>query len=753
MTDEILDDYDRFIKAKAATSTPVGFDPQDMGGDLFNFQRAIVEWACRRGRAAIFADTGLGKTAMQVEWARQVNEHTGGDVLIAAPLCVAQQTVEEAAKFGIHVRYCRDQKDAKPGITITNYEMLERFNPADFAGVVLDESSILKAHDSKTRARITAMFADTPYRLSCTATPSPNDHMELGNQCEFLGVMSATEMLAMFFVHDGGDTSQWRLKGHGKTRFWEWMSTWAICIRNPADLGFDGARYGLPGLRMHEHVVDSAEALPGQLFSGIAQTLTERRDAKRQSMSERIKVAADLVNSHDRPAIVWCHLNAESEAIAAAIPDAVEVTGSMTLDQKEVAIMAFTHGTKRVIVTKPSIAGFGMNWQHCRDMVFAGLDDSYESFYQAIRRCYRFGQHHIVDVHLVSAESEGAVKANLERKQAQADDMASSMVAHMREMTKQAIKGSIVEKSEYKREVATGKDWTLHLGDCVEVAREMPDNSIDYSVFSPPFASLYTYSNSDRDMGNCKTTSEFYEHFRFLVRELYRVIKPGRLLSFHAMDLQTSKFRDGVIGLHDFTGELTRMFTEEGWIYHSKVTIWKDPVTAMQRTKALGLLHKTIRKDSSMSRQGIADYLVTVRKPGDNAEPISHTHKTFPVQKWQRYASPVWMDINPSRTLQFKTARESDDERHICPLQLDVIERAMELWSNPGDLVFSPFTGIGSEGYVSIEMGRKFVGSELKRSYWELAKRNLSEARETKETGLFAELVAARPCETHCTTP
>ena len=743
MAGEILDDYDAFIKAKASTSIAVGFDPQDMGGDLFDFQQAIVAWACRRGRAAIFADTGLGKTAMQTEWARQVNEHTGGDVLIAAPLCVAQQTVEEAAKFGIHVRYCRDQKDAKPGITITNYEMLERFNPADFAGVVLDESSILKAHDSKTRAKIVEMFRDTPYRLSCTATPSPNDHMELGNQAEFLGVMTATEMLAMFFIHDGGDTSQWRLKGHGKTRFWEWMSTWAVCIRNPADLGFDGSRYILPGLKMHEHIIESPEALPGQLFSGIAQTLTERRDAKRGSLQERVKVAADLVNSHDRPAIVWCHLNDESKALADGIPDAVEVTGSMTLDQKEAAIMAFTHGQKRVIVTKPSIAGFGMNWQHCADVVFAGLDDSYESFYQAVRRCYRFGQLKVVNVHLVSAESEGAVKANLERKQEQADTMADSMVAHMRELTKQTIKGSTVEKSEYRREVATGKDWTLHLGDCVEVAREMPDNSIDYSVFSPPFASVYTYSNSDRDMGNCKTTSEFYEHFRFLVRELYRVIKPGRLLSFHAMDLQTSKFRDGVIGLHDFTGELTRMFTEEGWIYHSKVTIWKDPVTAMQRTKALGLLHKTIRKDSSMSRQGIADYLVTMRKPGDNAEPIAHTHETFPVQKWQRYASPVWMDINPSRTLQFKTARESDDERHICPLQLDVIERAMELWSNPGDLVFSPFTGIGSEGYVAIEMGRKFVGSELKRSYWELAKRNLSEARETQESGLFAELEAA----------
>lgn len=736
-------DYDAFIKAKAATSVAVGFEAKDLGGDLFDFQRAIVEWACRRGRAAIFADTGLGKTAMQTEWARQVNEHTGGDVLIAAPLCVAQQTVEEAAKFGIHVRYCRDQKDAKPGITITNYEMLERFNPADFAGVVLDESSILKAHDSKTRAKIVEMFRDTPYRLSCTATPSPNDHMELGNQAEFLGVMTAAEMLAMFFIHDGGDTSQWRLKGHGKTRFWEWMSTWAVCIRNPADLGFDGTRYVLPGLKMHEHIIESPEALPGQLFSGIAQTLTERRDAKRGSLQERVKVAAELVNSHSRPAIVWCHLNDESKALADAIPDAVEVTGSMTIDQKEAAIMAFTHGQKRVIVTKPSIAGFGMNWQHCADVVFAGLDDSYESFYQAVRRCYRFGQFKVVNVHLVSAESEGAVKANLERKQAQADDMADSMVAHMRELTKQAIKGAEVEKSDYRRDVATGKDWTLHLGDCVEVAREMPDNSIDYSVFSPPFASLYTYSNSDRDMGNCKTTSEFYEHFRFLVRELYRVIKPGRLLSFHAMDLQTSKFRDGVIGLHDFTGELTRMFTEEGWIYHSKVTIWKDPVTAMQRTKALGLLHKTIRKDSSMSRQGIADYLVTMRKPGDNAEPISHTHETFPVQKWQKYASPVWMDINPSRTLQYKTARESDDERHICPLQLDVIERAMELWSNPGDLVFSPFTGIGSEGYVAIEMGRRFVGSELKRSYWELARRNLSEAREHQESGLFADLEAA----------
>lgn len=738
MTAEIVG-YNAFIRSKAAADVPTGFAPSQLGSHLFDFQAAIVDWACKRGRAAIFADTGLGKTAMQAEWARQVAAHTGGRVLILAPLCVAQQTVEEESKFGTAIKYCRKESQADGDLIITNYEMVEHFDVQDYAGVVLDESSILKSHDSKTRAKIIEMFGRTPYRLSCTATPSPNDHMELGNQAEFLGVMSAVEMLAMYFIHDGGDTAQWRLKGHGKQRFWEWMSTWSVCVRNPADLGFDGSRYILPGLQMHEHTIDVQEALPGQLFAGIAQTLTDRRDAKRQSMQQRVGIASELVNSHQRPAIVWCHLNDESKALAAAIPDAIEVTGSMSADEKEAAIMAFTHGEKRVIVTKPSIAGFGMNWQHCADMVFAGLDDSFESFYQAVRRCYRFGQTEVVNVHLVSSSAEGAVKANLERKQAQANDMAESMVAHMRELTKQIIKGSTVEKSEYKRDVAQGEGWTVHLGDCVEVASEFADNSIDYSVFSPPFASLYTYSNSDRDMGNCKTYSEFYEHFRFLVDQLFRVTKPGRLLSFHCMNLQTSKFRDGVIGLHDFRGELIKMFCDAGWIFHSEVCIWKDPVTAMQRTKALGLLHKTIRKDSSMSRQGIPDYLVTMRKPGDNAEHISHTHESFPVEKWQRYASPVWMDVNPTRTLQYRNARDTDDERHIAPLQLDVIERAMELWSNPGDLVFSPFTGIGSEGYVSIEMGRRFVGSELKRSYWELAKRNLSEARQTQAEGLFAD--------------
>lgn len=271
-----------------------------------------------------------------------------------------------------------------------------------------------------------------------------------------------------------------------------------------------------------------------------------------------------------------------------------------------------------------------------------------------------------------------------------------------------------------------GKNYVAYHGDCVDVLRGLHDDSIHYSVFSPPFASLYTYSASPRDMGNCKDDDEFFEHFKYLIPELYRVTKPGRLLSFHCMLMPTSKARDGFIGLRDFRGELIRAFVECGWIFHSEVVIWKDPVTAMQRTKALGLLHKQIKKDSCMSRQGIPDYLVTLRKPGSNAEPVSHTNETFPVGMWQNYASPVWMDIKPTETLQYRSARDNDDERHICPLQLEVIRRALKMWSNPGDTILSPFMGIGSEGYVALEEGRKFVGAELKDSYYGQACRNLA---------------------------
>lgn len=281
--------------------------------------------------------------------------------------------------------------------------------------------------------------------------------------------------------------------------------------------------------------------------------------------------------------------------------------------------------------------------------------------------------------------------------------------------------------------------YALYQGDSCEVVKAIPDSSIHYSIFSPPFASLYVYSNSERDMGNSKTHSEFYDHFKFLVADIMRITIPGRLCSFHCMNLPTSKQNDGHIGIRDFRGELIRIFVELGWIYHSEVVIWKDPVVAMQRTKALGLLHKQIKKDSCMSRQGIPDYLVTMRKPGDNPERVTHTNESFPVKKWQQYADPVWDDINPSNTLQRKSARDEKDERHICPLQLQVIQRGLELWTNPNDIVFSPFAGIGSEGYVALENGRRFVGIELKDSYFKQAAANLEIAGKVKSDGLFAE--------------
>ncbi|MDZ7809225.1 MAG: SNF2-related protein [Arhodomonas sp.] len=345
---------------------------------LFPFQRPIVKWALRRGRAAIFADTGLGKTAMQVAWADNVARHTGGRVLIAAPLSVAHQTARAAAEWGVEIAYARNPADTAAQIVITNYEMMHRFDVASYAGVVLDESSILKSHDGKTRTALIESCRAVPYRLSCTATPSPNDHMELGNQAEFLGVMSRDEMLAMYFTHDGGSTSQWRLKGHGRTRFWEWMATWAVVIRRPSDLGFDDEGYDLPPMIIHEHVVSAPATTTDNLFERPAMTLTEQRQAKRASMDSRVAGCAEVVAQEpDEPWLVWCHLNDESAALAKAIPGSVPVAGADSIAHKEASMDGFTDGAVQTLISKPSICGFGMNWQHCSRIAFAGLDHSF----------------------------------------------------------------------------------------------------------------------------------------------------------------------------------------------------------------------------------------------------------------------------------------------------------------------------------------------------------------------------------------
>jgi superfamily II DNA or RNA helicase len=752
--------YADFLRDKALVVAPVGFDPIPMTAPLFPFQRDIVTLACKLGRFCIWADCGMGKTPMQLEWAAQVCQQTNGRVLILAPLAVSHQTVREAQKFGIAgVAFAASPSDTDARIVVTNYQKLDRFNPADFVGIVLDESSILKAMDGKTRSAILDAFRRTSYRLACSATPAPNDYMELGNHAEFVGVMTREEMLAMFFVHDGGETSQWRLKGHATAKFWEWICTWAVTIRKPSDLGYDDATFVLPPLNMIDHVVHTPiEAITDEngqagLFAMQALTLGDQRSVQRASLELRVADAVALANQPGQW-IVWCHLNDESAALAAGIRGAVEVTGSDSDEHKTQAMLDFQEGRARVLVSKSSICGFGMNFQNCHQVVFVGLSHSYEAFYQAIRRCWRFGQQSPVAAHVVYDWAEGAVVENLRRKELDSTEMAERMVEIMKANTLEQLKQVQRQVAPYVEVETVSDEWLAYQGDCVEGVKRLDANSIHYSIFSPPFASLYTYSNSDRDMGNCKTDEEFDRHFRFLIAELHRVIMPGRLVSFHCMNLPRSKQRDGVIGVWDFRGDLIRAFEAEGFIFHSEVCIWKDPVTAMQRTKAIGLLHKQIVKDSAMSRQGIPDYLVTMRKRGDNPEPVAGKLATFAgehgprltsdevrnsINIWQRYASPVWMDINPSDTLQFRNARDNDDERHICPLQLDVIRRGVQLWTNPGDLVLSPFMGIGSEGYVSLEMGRRFVGFELKPSYYDCAVKNLAAALKLRDqSSLFS---------------
>lgn len=927
-------EYAEFLEKKKISDKPTGLKVvPELNPMLFYFQRDIVKWALKRGRAAIWADCGLGKGPMALEWAK----HVPGRVLIVAPLAVSHQFKREAEKFGVDVCVAKTPDQAEGRIIITNYERVDLFDASEFTGVVLDESSILKAHDGKTRSMMIEKFQQTPFRLCCTATPAPNDHMELGNHAEFLGTMSRVEMLSMFFVHDGGDTAKWRLKGHAKSEFWKWLASWAVMIRKPSDLGYSDDGFDLPDLHMHQHTVEVDKPTEGMLFAMEAQTLQDRLRARRDTIADRVAELRSVVfssitpsftiNSQEKtregyadveegvrreqeetgrrgpfaegeedggrpckggeeqgttegihagireekpseiqenqraaagiqqeaqgrirgesysegkskgeskgmateqssekeksedenirddgdgfhgdacdaeremrhlrtlgygrpkllpgsgslprdggrkgstlhelqhghrevrrqrgstdigsnvseitPWIIWCNLNDEQLEIEKIFGDiAISITGSLPPDEKEKRLLDWLAGVRPILISKTSIIGFGINAQNCHNMAFVGLSDSYEQFYQAVRRCWRFGQKKPVHVHMITAQTEGAVVANIKRKEKDAMEMAAIMVEHMKEINTASINGATVrEKSPYVRYMEKGAGWTAHLGDCVDVASEMKDDSLHYTVYSPPFASLYTYSNSDRDMGNCTDYDVFFEQYKFLVKEIYRATMPGRLVSFHCMNLPTSKERHGFIGIQDFRGDLIRIHQDAGFIFHSEVCIWKDPVTAMQRTKALGLLHKQIRKDSCMSRQGIPDYLVTMRKPGENPEKVSHTHDDFPVSLWQRYASPVWMDINPSDTLQYRSAREHNDERHICPLQLEVIRRALKLWSNPGDLVFSPFMGIGSEGYVAIQEGRKFVGSELKRSYYEQSCRNLA-AAEKEQFTLFSE--------------
>jgi len=437
----VSDPYLDFLASKRRDDPPTGLvDLPTLPPGLFPHQHDIVRWALRRGRAAVFAQTGLGKSLMELAWGNAIHNATEGDILLLAPLAVAGQIVREAHKFGLQAKQCASQADVEPGISVTNYAKLHHFDLSRFTGVILDESSILKAFDGKTRRMLIERCVNVPYRLAATATPAPNDFTELGNHAEFLGVMSVTGMQAVFFTHDGGNTNVWRLKGHAEQDFWRWMCSWSVLLRRPSDLGYPDGGYALPALQQLEHIVP-VDGPP-------ARTLSERLAARRNSIDQRVARAVELTPV-DRPFVWWCNLNAESAALAAAIPGAVEVRGSDKEDDKERKLKDFSEGRIRVLVTKPSIAGFGMNWQHCADTGFVGLNDSFEQVYQAVRRFWRFGQTQPVTVHFVAASTEGAVLDNLRRKEADAERMGAAMVANMADLSSEMVHGALRELDIY----------------------------------------------------------------------------------------------------------------------------------------------------------------------------------------------------------------------------------------------------------------------------------------------------------------
>jgi len=711
--------YEQFLKTKQKQQILSGFETDDLNENLFPFQRFIVKRALKAGKYAIFADCGLGKTLMQLSWAEQVFKYTSKPVLILAPLAVKGQTIQEGLKFGIDMSL----------IEVNNYDQLDNIDTEKYSGIVLDESSILKNFEGSTKKSIIDKFKLTPYKLACTATPSPNDPMELGNHSEFLDVMGRNEMLAMYFVHDGGETAKWRLKGHAVELFYQFIGTWAIMLNKPQDIGFEMDGYNLPKLNIEENQIKTKKRNNGSLFNDAIISATNFNQELRLTKIERLDEVVRLVNEKpDENFIIWIKQNEEGELLKKLIPEAIEVKGSDSDKWKEDKLIGFANNEFRILITKTKIASFGMNYQNCRNQLFASLDFSFEGLYQAIRRSYRFGQKNEVNIYLITTDTMANVKQAIDTKQKQFEIMQNEMSKAINAN----LNGQLMAIANYDTEEVNNDYYKIKKGDCIQLIKELEDESIGLSVFSPPFAELYTYSNHLEDMGNSKDYNEFLIQFSFLIKELYRVLMYGRNVAVHCMDLPIQKGKEGFIGLRDFSGMILKVFEDAGFVYASRVTIWKDPVVEMQRTKALGLLHKQVKKDSTMSRVGIPDYVMIFRKDGERNNPVTNTELS--VDLWQKYASPVWMDINYGNTLQgYRNGRDENDEKHICPLQLDTIERLIHLYSNKGDTIFTPFMGIGSEVFQAVKMDRKGIGFELKESYFDLAKKNLSSIIETKK--------------------
>lgn len=732
-TPEDTGGYQDFVRTKLASKVSEGIEVAAGGIHpmLFPFQSKIVRWALGIGRAALFEDCGLGKSLQQLEWARHVLNATDKPVLIYAPLTIGHQTQKEALKIGLEVSLVGSGSEiTSPGLYITNYERHHLFDGLDLGGIVLDESSILKNASGKIRNAMIEQAQAVPFRLCCTATPAPNDITEISSHAEFLGIKTRTEMLAHWFVHDA---EGWRLKGHATRDFYRWLATWSVFLRNPSDIGESSDGYVLPQLEVRQIAVDTTAVPDGYLFqTSELKGVGDRAAVRKSTIRDRVEAAATLIESEpDQAWVCWTGLNDESEALARRLKHLgdklVQVEGSTSEEDKVDRLERFVDGRATVLITKPRVCGFGLNFQHCARQVFVGIGDSWEQYYQCLRRSYRFGQPNPVIATIVTTNLETTIVENVMQKEAEAKKMGDFIIENIGDLERKALGGAPeVSLPPGVIRGVTGSDWTLYNGDCVEVmAQQVADESVDLSVYSPPFATLYTYSDNPRDMGNCVNYDQFYEQFGFAIRQLFRITKAGRLTCVHVAQTTTTLASDGVIGLNDFRGAVIDAYKRAGWVHHREVCIDKCPQAQAIRTHSKALLFVQMKKDRSWSGPALADYILVFRKPG---EPVTPIQGGLTNEEWIEWARPIWYGIRESDTLNAPEARSDKDERHICPLQLGVIKRCIRLWSNPREVVFSPFSGIGSEGYQSLLEDRQFIGAELKPEYFEVALKNLRRA-------------------------
>jgi len=767
--------YEEFLKSKQRRVIQSGFDVQDskLNPMLFDFQKHIVKRALKSGKFAIFADCGLGKTPMQLDWAKQVMIKTNKPVLILCPLAVAAQTIQEGIKFNTKIKKYKNQTETE--IYISNYEQIENIDCTLFSGIVLDESSILKNFTGVYKNLIIEKFKLTPYKLACTATPSPNDLNEIGNHSEFLNILDAQDMRSKWFVRDEG-MNNYRLKGHAKKDFYGWISSWSTMLVNPCDMGFceTGKRFILPKLEFIEHeIVTELKIGTGRLFNEGHVNATNFNAELRLTKEKRLQKTVQICNETPGQILIWVKQNEEGEWLRKNLTDCKEVKGNDSVEFKEKTLLGFAKNEFRILITKAKIAQFGMNFQNCSTQIFPSLDFSFESFYQQVRRSYRFGQNSNVNIHLIKTDTMENVVKTIEKKEKQFKEMQEEMNRNINTN----VYGLL---NEYERKEVKLNNALLIKGDsCIEI-KTIPDNSVGFGIWSPPFSSLFTYSNYIHDMGNNENHEEFFKQYAFLLKDIYRILKPGRLICCHTKDLGVYKNSSGYTGQYDFTAEHTRAVLDAGFKLHSKITIWTDPVLEMQRTKTQRLLYKQITSDSSKTGIGMAEYITVFKKWDDSDEttwePITNiTKENFKLDTWQEWASPVfkenlsnynkpelietilfmkselfriqnqcneglprdwysdvWFDIKRTDVLNNKEGTDMGDEKHIAPLQLEVIHRCINMWSNVGDVVFTPFLGIGSEIYKAVQNKRNGIGIELKDSYFETAVKNVRNAEESK---------------------